>query len=173
MAEMPDGTVLLYDASAGTFTVARKDFTSLAGAYAANEIRQFAIDNKLLNQSLSRVAELDRGQGGTSGFVFLGNSVLRTSGPVTATGTPTAATTVGIPGLIERVDLSNPANVLATRIIEAPRFPTASAAGSTVTAGGPTTAASAFIRSPVTLPNGSIISLTQSGFTVLPSNFDA
>jgi len=170
MAAMPDGNVLLYDASAGTFTVARKDFTALAGAYAASEFGQFAIDNKLLNQSLTRVAELDKGLGGTSGFVFVGNSVLRTSGPVTAVG---GSLPPGSPGIIERVELSNPANILTTRTSEAPRFPTASVAGSTLASGGPTSAASAFIRSLVALPNGSIISLTQSGFTVLPANFDS
>jgi uncharacterized protein (TIGR03437 family) len=74
--------------------------------------------------------------------------------------------------LIERVDLTKPASPLATRTIEAPLFPSATggsaAANGTVLAG-----ATAFIRSLVALPNGTLISLTQSGFTVLPLNFDA
>jgi uncharacterized protein (TIGR03437 family) len=172
MAAMPDGTVLLYDSSAGTFTVSRKDFTALSGAYAASDSGQFAIDNKLLNQSLARVAELDRGQGGTSGFAFLGDSVLRTTGPVSS-GPATGSNVVGAPGIIERVSLANPAVVLSTRTVEAPRFPTSTAAGGTVASGGATSAASQFIRSLVALPNGNIISLTQSGFVTLSSNFDA
>src|SRR5258705_175430 len=171
-AAIPDGTVLLYDSSAGTFTVSRKDFTALSGAYAASDAGQFAIDNKLLNQSLARVAELDKGQGGTSGFAFVGDSVLRTSGPVT-NSTSTAGPVLGAPGVIERVSLANPAIVLSTRTVEAPRFPTSTAAGGTVASGGATSAASQFIRSLVTLANGNIISLTQSGFVTLSSNFDA
>ena len=33
---MPDGNVMLYDANADTFTVSRKDFTTLSGAYASS-----------------------------------------------------------------------------------------------------------------------------------------
>ena len=36
MAAMPDGTVMLYDATADTFIASRKDFTALSGAYAAS-----------------------------------------------------------------------------------------------------------------------------------------
>src|SRR5439155_19224570 len=87
MAAMPDGTLLLYDSSADTFTVARKDYPSLSGAYAASDTGQFAIDNNILNQSLSRIAVLDKGQGGTSGFAFAGSAIFRTTGPVTAGST--------------------------------------------------------------------------------------
>ena len=36
LAAMPDGNVMLYDANADTFTVSRKDFGALSGAYAAS-----------------------------------------------------------------------------------------------------------------------------------------
>src|SRR5438132_216852 len=91
MAAMPDGTLLLYDSSADTFTVARKDYPSLSGAYAASDTGQFAIDNNILNQSLSRIAVLDKGMGGTSGFAFAGSTVFRTTGPVSAGTTASAA----------------------------------------------------------------------------------
>jgi uncharacterized protein (TIGR03437 family) len=42
-----------------------------------------------------------------------------------------------------------------------------------VASGGTTSAASQFIRSLAVLSNGTIISLTQSGFITLPGNFDA
>jgi uncharacterized protein (TIGR03437 family) len=173
MAAMADGTLMLYDANADTFTVSRKDYPALSGAYAASDVAQFAIDNNILNQSLSRVAQLDKGQGGTSGFLFAGQTVFRTMGPVTSgSGTSAGSAALNGPGLIQRVDLAKPASPLGTRTIEAPVFPTATggsnAANGTVISGG-----TAFIRSLAPLANGTIISLTQSGFTLLPLNFDA
>ncbi|HTM50292.1 MAG TPA: hypothetical protein VL285_16480 [Bryobacteraceae bacterium] len=173
MAAMPDGNLLLYDANADTFTVSRKDYGALSGAYAANDQGQFAIDNNILNQSLSRIALLDKGQGGTSGFAFSGQTVFRTGGLITTgSGTAAGSAVPGTPGLIERLDLARPASPVMTRTIEAPVFPTAtggaSVANGTVISGG-----TSFIRSLAMLSNGNIISLTQSGFTVLPPNFDA
>ncbi len=173
MAAMADGNMLLYDSNADAFTVARKDYPSLSGAYAASDLGQFAIDNNILNQSLSRVATLDKGQGGTSGFAFAGQTVFRTTGPVTtASGVVAASAGFNTPGLIERLDLSRPANALATRTIEAPVFATATG-GSTAANGTVLAGATAFIRSLAAMPNGGLISLTQSGVTVLPVNFDA
>src|SRR5204863_9337092 len=100
-AAMADGSVLLYDSTAAAFTVARKDYPSLSGAYAASDLGQFAIDNNILNQSLSRVATLDKGQGGTSGFAFAGQTVFRTTGPVTAGSTGAGGAVLNTPGLIE------------------------------------------------------------------------
>ena len=39
----PDGNVLLYDANADTFTVSRKDFSTLGGAYAASSYQSFIV----------------------------------------------------------------------------------------------------------------------------------
>src|SRR5207249_11490652 len=129
----------------------------------------------ILTQSLSRVALLDKGQGGTSGFAFAGQTtVFRTTGPVT-TGSGVVAGGAGFntPGLIERLDLGTPPKAMvSTRTIEAPVFPTATG-GSTAATGTVIAGATAFIRSLATLPNGNLISLTQSGFTVLSLNFDA
>ncbi len=47
-----DGTVYLYDATSNSFTVSRKDFTSLAGPYAASAFNQYVVGNNLLNSSL-------------------------------------------------------------------------------------------------------------------------
>jgi uncharacterized protein (TIGR03437 family) len=168
LAAMPDGNVMLYDVNAGTFTVARKDFVSLSGAYAASDLGQFAVDNKLLDSSLVPVAVFDQGAGGSSGFAFMDrSSALRTTGLVTAAaGVASSAinTTPNTPGLIERLDLNQISSPLNTRTIELPRFPSSSNGQ----------AQSAFIRTLAPLANRStIISMTQSGFTVLPWNFDA
>ena len=172
MAAMPDGNLLLYDSSADTFTVSRKDYGALSGAYAASDSALFAIDNNILNQSLSRIALLGKGQGGTSGFAFAGSTVFRTTGPIVAGAAAASTASLNSPGLIERIDLSKPASPLGTRTVEAPVFPSATG-GSTAANGTTLKGASAFIRSLAGTANGNLISLTQSGFTVLPPSFDA
>jgi hypothetical protein len=52
LVAMPDGSVMLYDANADTFTVSRKDFTTLSGAYAASSYNSYVVGNTLLNASL-------------------------------------------------------------------------------------------------------------------------
>ena len=89
---------------------------------------------------------LDKGQGGTSGFVFAGQTVFRTMGPVTSgSGTSAGSAALNAPGLIQRVDLAKPASPLGTRTIEAPVFPTATggsnAANGTVSPAGPPSSA--------------------------------
>ena len=51
LAAASDGTVMLYDANVDSFTVSRKDFAALAGAYAASSLDQFVVGNTLLNSS--------------------------------------------------------------------------------------------------------------------------
>ena len=167
LAAMPDGNVMLYDVNAGTFTVARKDFMSLSGAYAASDLGQFAVDNKLLDSSLVRVAEFDQGAGGSSGFAFMDqSSILRTTGVVTSTViSSNSNVALNTPGFIERLNMNQLSSPLVTRTIELPRFPSS---------GNLNKAQSAFIRTLAPLANrNTIISMTQSGFTVLPWNFDA
>ncbi len=177
MAVSPDGTAILYDANAGTFTVSRKDYTTLGGAYAASDLGQFLVDNHLLDNSLVQVGAFDEGAGGSSGFVFLdATNVMRTTGPVTpGSGTAAAANPPNTPGVIERVNLNNLGTVVtSTRTMELPLFPTAVSGGGSSSAGTTEPGVSAFIRTLVPLSNGNaLISLTQSGFTVLTSNFEA
>src|SRR5260370_3221502 len=52
LAAMADGTTMLYDASADTFTVARKDFTSLSGVYAASSYGVLLIGDRVLTPSV-------------------------------------------------------------------------------------------------------------------------
>ncbi len=53
MGVMADGNVILYDATADSFTISRKDFTALSGAYAASSFGQFVVGSTLLNESLN------------------------------------------------------------------------------------------------------------------------
>jgi len=154
--------------AADTFTVARKDYPSLSGAYAASDLGQFAIDNNILNQSLSRNPVLDKGQGGTSGFAFAGSTASFAPPARLPEQSQVHSGPLNTPGLIERVNLTNRISPLSTRTIEAPLFPVR----------GPPMAQSSpgrnlFIRSLAALPNGTLVSLTQSGFTVFPLDFDA
>jgi uncharacterized protein (TIGR03437 family) len=174
MAVSPDGKTMLYDANAGAFTVSRQDYTALSGAYAASDLGQFVVDNHLLDNSLVQMGLFDKGANGSSGVAFMDASTLiRTTGPVTAGATAVpAGSPLNTPGVIERINLNNLGSVAtSTRTMELPLFPTATGAGS---ASGTTSAVSAFIRTLAPLSSGNaIVSLTQSGFTMLPANFDA
>ena len=148
LAVEADGTVLLYDANAGTFTVSRKDYTALSGAYAASSYGQFVAGKNLLNSSLVSVGTLESGTGNPSGFAFVDQAGMRTTAPDAVS-----------PGVIERVDLSHGITSSATRMAEAPLLPTT---------------ASAFTQTLAPLYNrNAIVNLTVSGFTVLPWGFDA
>ncbi|HEY2019396.1 MAG TPA: hypothetical protein VGH38_38070 [Bryobacteraceae bacterium] len=148
LVAMPDGNLLLYDANADTFTVSRKDFTALQGAYAASSYNSYVVGNVLLNSSLVTQSTLETASGTPSGFAFVDQGGFRT--------TVAAATS---PGVIQRVDPSTSLSIKPTRMVEAPLGPTV---------GQP------FIRSLAPLNNRSaVIALTVSGFTVLPWTYDA
>lgn len=144
---MADGNVVLYNAAADTFTLSRKDFTALQGPYAASSSNQFVVGDNLLNESLVPVMKFGNGQDVSSGFAFVGGLGLRTT-----------ATSNG-PGIIEHVDLNSGDPLRSTRMVECPLTGTPDAA---------------FTRTLAPLANGkSIVSLTTSGFTILPAQYDA
>jgi uncharacterized protein (TIGR03437 family) len=148
LAAMPDGNVMLYDASADTFTISRKDLTALQGPYAASSYNSYVIGNNWLNASLVPVGTLEIATGAPSGFAFVDQSGFRTTTPGSSS-----------PGVIERVDPTQAANAKPTAMAEAPLAPST---------------AWPFIRTLAPLADQSaIISLTVSGFTVLPWNYDA
>ncbi|MCL5745595.1 MAG: hypothetical protein M1541_17005 [Acidobacteria bacterium] len=148
LAASADGNVMLYSASSDTFTVSRKDFPSLAGSYAASSFDQYLAGNNLLNSSLVLVNKLESGTGASSGFAFVDQFAFRT----------TAGEASG-PGVVQRVDLTLGQSVRPTRMAECPP------------ASSPLTV---FTRTLAPLYDRSaLISLTISGFTVLPWNYDA
>ena len=164
-----DGSVFLYDANSDTFPVFRKDFTALSGAYAASNLNQYVVNNNLLNSSLVTARKFDTLGGVPSGFAFAGNIGLL----ATTAGSSSA-------GSLQRVDLSQGATMKSTRIVESPIVPFPIVVPIPPVPGAPPPPAttdpniSPFTRSLAPLSNGNaMILLTQSGFTVLPSNFDA
>ncbi len=147
LVAMPDGNVMLYSATAGTFTVSRKDFTALQGAYAASSYNSFVVGNNLLNSSLVPVGTLEAASGSPSGFAFVDQWGFRTT-----------VKALSSPGVIQRVDPSQ-GGARPTRMVEAPLN---------------TSLTQPFIRSLAPLNDRSaVISLTISGVTVLPWNYDA
>ncbi len=117
-----DGSTMLYDANPDTFTVSRKDFGSLSGAYAASPFDQFVVGNVMLNSSLVQSASFETASGNSSGFVFMSN----------LQGVRTATPDAVSPGIAEHVNLATGASIRPTRIVEAPLLgltPTASSGG--------------------------------------------
>ena len=104
-----DGTVMIYDAVAGTFTVSRQDFSSLNGAYAASNFNQYVVGNNLLDFSGAPQLALQVPQGLQSGFAF-----------VNQTGYMSSATTASGPGVITQVNLANGNSMQPTYMVEAP-----------------------------------------------------
>lgn len=151
LAAGADGTTMVYDANADSFISARKDFTALSGAFAASNYGQYIVDNNLLNSSLVPMKKLDATIGSSSGFAFVDQTGLRT----------TAAAVEAAAGVIQKVQTSSGAGIRPTNIVEAPLTATSSGI-------------SAFTRTLAPLSDQSgIVSLTTSGFTMLPWNYDA
>jgi len=145
---MADGNVMLYNASADTFTISRKDAEELSGAYAASAYDTFVIGERFLNASLVTTTFMETSTGQTSGFAFVEDIGLRTTAPRSSD-----------PGIIQRVDSATGIGTAATRIAEAPLLGTDTFP---------------FTRTIAPLPGRDVIvSLTTSGFTVLPAVFDA
>ena len=148
LAVMADGNVMLYNASANTFTASRQDFTALQGAYAASSLNQYVVDNHMLDASLVPIMTVGLDPDPTSGFAFMGGQGLRTMAPAS-----------GATGVIERVNVGGGGALSSTHMVEAPLV------------GSP---GAVFTRTLAPLANGNaIISLTTSGFTVLASQYDA
>jgi uncharacterized protein (TIGR03437 family) len=164
-----DGSVFLYDSNSDTFPVFRKDLTVLSGAYAASNLNQYVVGNNFMNASLVTARKFDTMGGVPSGFAFAGQVGLMATTPGPSS-----------PGMFERVDLSQGGGVKPTRIVESTIVPFPIVVPPTPVPGAPPLPPapdpniSPFTRSVAPLSNGNaIILLTQSGFTVLPSNFDA
>lgn len=144
----PDGNVMVYDANADTFTASRHDFSALQGAYAASSYNTYVAGNNVLNSSLVPMGTLETSSGNASGFAFVDKTGLRT--------TVAAASS---PGVIQRVTPAVSLGTSPTRMAEAPLAATAT---------------QPFIRTVAPLADRSaVITLTVSGVTVLPWNYDA
>jgi uncharacterized protein (TIGR03437 family) len=147
MGAMPDGTVFLYDASVDAFTLSRHDFSSLQGALAASSFGRYVVDHFMLNDSLVAMTPVANAADSSASFAFVDQNGLATA--VSKSGS----------GYINRLQTATAQRPLATFMVEAPTlgdtdFP--------------------FRRTLAPLADRSaIISLTTSGFTVLPWTYDA
>src|ERR1022692_3821265 len=165
---MPDGNVMLYDANADTFTVSRKDFTSLSGSYAASSYNSYVVGSNLLNPSLVPAGVLETASGAPSGFAFIDQGGFRTT-----------TSALSNPGVIESFDpTQGTATGKPTRLVEAPLPPNAAGSSSAATfptgSGSGASVTMSFLRSLAPLYDRSaVISLSVSGFTVLPWNYAA
>lgn len=175
-----DGSTLLYDASQDTFVASRKDFTALSGAYAASNYHQYAAGNNILDASLVPAEQLETATGTSSGFAFVDRMAFRSTvpalipastgtsgsgGSTTTPPTPTSTAPSSAPGVAERLNLTNTGNPVATatQLAEAPLL-----------GGTSSIFPSVFTRTLAPLANRqAIVSLSVSGFTVLPWNYDA
>jgi uncharacterized protein (TIGR03437 family) len=170
LAVMPDGNVMLYDANADTFTVSHKDFTALSGSYAASSYNSYVVGNNVLNASLVPAGVLESASGSPAGFAFIDQGGFRTT-----------SASVSTPGVIERIDATKSSMTGSpTRLVEAPLAGIGTGAGTTasttqfINQGSATGYTQYFLRSLATLSDRSaIISLSISGFTVLPWSYDA
>jgi len=159
----PDGVVYLYDANADTFTVSRKDYTSLSGAYAASSFDLYVVGNYILNGSLVQVGTLETNSGRSSGFAFLDQGGFRTVAPDAASA-----------GIIQRLTFTGNQPLRNTRMAEAPILAAATATTQTPTPTQNNAWVQTFTRTVQPLySRNSVVSLTTSGFTVLPWNYDA
>src|ERR1700675_884352 len=111
---MPDGNVMLYDSNADTFTVSRKDFSALGGAYAASSYNSYVVGSNLLNASLVPQGTLESSTGAPSGFAFVDQGGFRTTAALASS-----------PGVIERFDASQSTSTgKPTNLVEAPLLAT-------------------------------------------------
>jgi uncharacterized protein (TIGR03437 family) len=160
LAASANGNLLLYEATADTFVVSRKDHDELSGALAAVSDQMYVVGNNVVNWSLVPQTELESGTGASSGFAFVDGLGLRTTSPA-----------INGPGVIQRVDLNSFESIRPTRMVESPLL---SSEMVTPPVGQIGQSILPFPRTLAALPNRqSIISLSVSGFTVLPWDFDA
>jgi len=113
-----DGAVMIYDANTNSFTVSRKDFSSLAGSYAASNFGQYVVGNNLLDSSGVPQLTFPVSTGTPSGFAFVGQSGYFTTAPDARS-----------PGVISQVDLATGGMIRPTAMVEAPILGTGTPAG--------------------------------------------
>lgn len=146
---MANGTVLVYNLGSDTFSVYSGTCFGARGSVTVISDHSFAAGPCIFDTSLGVVHRFDDGFGIPSGFSVVGDFGLRT----------TAFSPFG-PGLIQRFDLCTGFIAGSIRISEAPVLPDEKR--------------TLFPRTLAPLPNGeAIVSLTTSGFTVLPWDYEA
>lgn len=163
---MPDSTVGLWDGTVDYWVVARQDAKTLGGSYGALSDNLFVTDNRVLDQSLFAVAQLQTTTGSSSSGIGMGGS----------DGLRTTTSKAGDPGTIERIDF-NPDSPYylqsyhGTLTIEAPHTAATLQTGQVGQIGQTISTFSRTLAVPA--DQSSIVLLSQSGLTILPPDFDA
>ena len=148
IAAQANGTALLYDANVDSFVSAVQAADKLSGTVAALSDETFVVDNLVMNQ-LAYKQTLSTAGGLSSGFALVDGLGVRSTAPDSAS-----------PGVIERVNFESGVTIRPTRMSEAPLVSPSDN--------------SVFLRALAALPDRSaIVSLSTSGFTVLPWVYDA
>jgi len=112
-----DGTVLIYDATVGTFTVSSNLGTSPVGGAAASNYSQYAVGSYLLDSSGSPVAQFQTSGGFSAGVAFVNqNGYLTTSAPIT----PSGETGQSGAGTIAQLNTASGSLIQPTPMVESP-----------------------------------------------------
>jgi len=157
---IPGGAVATWESSSNLWVISRSDTASLGGAVGAFNDNRFLFDNRLLDQSMFPITTFQSATGASSGMGVLGQFGLRT----------TTASAAG-PGTIELIDLNTLNTFHGRSTAEAPQLsstlttPPIGQIGQTILPFTRTLAVSG--------DQQSILLLTQSGITIVASNFDA
>jgi len=159
-----DGTVYLYDANSNSFTVSRKDFTSLSGPYAASAYNQYVVGNNLLDSSLVPVMQFETTTGTPSGFAFVNESGFRSNSPAPAassTGTTTSptttcTTTTSTSGSVETCVTGNTTTITTCTGTGTTTTCTTTTGTTTTTSASQSSAPGVFERYDMTNPTGSV-----------------
>jgi len=193
----PDGHVYLYSAAANSFVAARKDYSTLSGAYGASSYENYVVGSAFLNSSLVPIGAFNTASGDPSGFAFVDQNGV-------ASGYLTTAPTAESPGTIQFFPALTSNSESPIPMVEAALLPSngssptgAAATGSSTPTSTSTTQASVYPSPDGTVSNNGsganstdqltsfsrtvapltasneIVVLSTSGFTVLGQNYAA
>lgn len=155
LAAGADGSVLIYNAVAGTFVSSRHDFGSLGGAYAASNFSQFMVGNTLLDNSGVPHMALSTANGSSSGFSFVNQNGYFTTAPNSAS-----------PGVIEQVNTANGTAIQPTAMVEAPILSSVTAPSTGTNCTTTTTTSSTGTMTVTTCVTGNLQTVTTQSCTV-------
>ena len=127
-----DGTFLMFDGNANTFTIDRVNASGVSGCglnnpcpYAASSFGSVVIGNTVLNSSLIPTGTLSKGGAIPTGFAF-----------IEQLGYMTSSSSISGPGVIQKINLPPGTSYQATRLVESPTItPAANAAALASVAG--------------------------------------
>jgi len=155
---MNNGVVLLFDDGYQAFEAARQDLTSLAGAYGAISDTMFMAGGNLFNRSMVPDGTITGTTATSTILVANGNAFIVNGGASAAA-----------PGALQEENITTPLPFNPVQTVEAP---VTAASLTTPPVGQIGETILAFLRTAATIPSGSTIYLSVSGFTEIPATFN-